>query len=576
MRTVLRLLGFLRPFWKWVLLSMLLSAATVTAGVGLLGTSAYLIAYAALQPSIAVLEVAIVGVRFFGISRAAFRYLERLTSHSVNFRLLAGLRTWFYRAIEPLSPARLTRIQSGDLLQRAIGDIETLENFYVRVVAPPVTALLVTLGMGLFAGHYRPVLGVVLAGGLLAGALLAPAITYWIGRGPGRRLVAVRAQVNATMLESFQGLADLTAFDALDLAEQSMQAQSGELTAVQMQVASGSGAVAFLEQILTNGTMLAVVWVAVPLVTHGQIDGISLAVLALLTLSSFEVVTPLPQAAQLLEGSLQAARRLFDLADQAPAILEPAQPQSLDQRDVPVCLEHLTFRYETEPAATLQEIHLEIQPGKSIAIVGPSGAGKSSLVNVLLRFWEFQAGSYSLGGVSARAFNSQDVRACFSVLGQSAYLFNTSVRHNLQMGNVSAGDGQMVSALQRAGLRDWFEALPQGLETWVGEHGVHLSGGERQRLAIARLILQDKPYLILDEPTANLDARTELALTDELLDLFAAKGVIWITHRLLRLERMDEILVMDRGRIVERGDHAGLLAQGGLYSRLWNYERILE
>ena len=574
MKTALRLIGFLKPFWKWVLLSILLSTATIVSGIGLLGTSAYLIAYAALQPSVAVLQVAIVGVRFFGITRSGFRYLERLTSHSVNFRLLAGLRTWFYRALEPLAPARLTDLAGGDLLQRALGDIETLENFYVRVVSPGVTAVLITLGMGWFAGRFRPILGVILAAGLALGGTAVPLLAYRIGKGAGSRLVRARASMNARLLESFQGLGDLAAFGQVGTARQNIESDTNRLSAVQLEFALGSSAVSFLEQVVSGGTLIVMLWFAVPFVTAGQIDGITLAVLALLTMASFEAVTPLPLAAQLLESSLAAARRLFDLASLTPAVIEPAKPVPLPVPVNRVRLERVSMRYDAALPLTLKEISLELAAGKLVAVVGSSGAGKSSLANLLLRFWNFEGGEYMLDQVPAGAALSDDVRACFSVISSNAYLFNTTVRANLHLARPGAPDEALVEALRLAGMSAWFEGLPRGLSTWVGEHGLHLSGGESQRLAIARMILQDRPFVVLDEPTANLDAQTELKLIEDLADLFQDKGVLWITHHLVRMERMDEILVMDQGRVAERGTHDQLMALGGLYRRLWKLDNL--
>ena len=205
------LISFLLPFWRQVGLSVLLGVATVASGIGLLGTSAYLIAYAALQPSVAALQVAIVGVRFFGISRAIGRYLERLVSHSVNFRLLSGLRVWFYQRLEPLAPARLQTLRSGDLLGRAVADIETLENFYVRAVAPPLVALLVVAGVGWFVARYDPRSAILLVGALLAAGVGVPSLVFLLARAPGRAVIQRRAVLNTTLVDTIQGMPDLLA-----------------------------------------------------------------------------------------------------------------------------------------------------------------------------------------------------------------------------------------------------------------------------------------------------------------------------------------------------------------------------
>lgn len=573
MRTTLRLLSFLKPFWGWVLLSVLVGVATIASSIGLLGTSAFLIASAALHPSVGELQVAIVGVRFFGIARAVFRYLERLVSHSVNFLLLGNLRSWFYRAIEPLAPARLLKIQSGDILQRAIGDIDTLENFYVRVVAPPVTAVMVTSGISLFVGRYAASLGWTLLGGLTTGMILIPLLAYGLGKGPGKAYIESRAQLNAALLESVQGLADIQVFNHLSATNERIQILGGRFVRAQFGLNAGSAGLNALNLLFTNLTLLAVLWLAVPLVRAGVMDGVSLAVVGLLTTASFEAVTPLAQAAQLFQSSLQAARRLFSLADQIPAVSEAPNPIPLFTPVDTLSLKAVHFSYEPESHPVLTDIDLEITRGKKVAVVGASGAGKSSLINVLLRFWEFQQGAYHIGAQDARQLSGADVRSCFSVISQATYLFSSNIRTNLSMAQPDASDAQLMAVMKRAGLNDWLAQLPQGLDTWVGEHAVQVSGGERQRLAIARALLQTTPFVLLDEPTAGVDAINELALMDEMLDLFANRGVLWVTHRLVRMEQMDEIVVLAHGRIIERGAHAQLLAQAGQYAQIWNEQR---
>jgi ATP-binding cassette subfamily C protein CydC len=577
MKTTRRLLAFLQPFSGWVVLSVLVAAGTITASIGLLGTSAFLIASAALHPSVGDLQVAIVGVRFFGIARAVLRYFERLISHSVNFRLLAQLRGWFYRALEPLAPARLMQIRSGDILQRAIGDIETLENFYVRVVAPPVTALMVTIGISVFVGRYAAILGWILLGGLLFGMLFIPLLAYLQGKQAGRRFIEARAQMNAMMLETVQGQPDLLVFNQLSAAAARIDQFGNQFVQAQRRLNLGAAGLNAINLLAANITLWLVLWLGVPLVSSGSMDGVSLAVVALLTMASFEAVTPLAQAAQLFQGSLQAANRLFNLVEQQPAVNEPELPQELTLPISQFRFNGIDFRYDDRLEDALHDIHLELRCGKKIAVVGASGAGKSSLINVLLRFWDFQAGEYLLGDQNVRTLSSAAVRSCFSVVGQSAYLFATTLRGNLHLGNPQADDNMMMAALKAAGLAEWAADLPQGLSTWVGEHGLQLSGGERQRLAIARAILQDAPFVLLDEPTAGLDAMRERAVLNTLFSNFAERGILWVTHHLVNMEQMDEIFVLDRGRIAEHGTHQDLLHCAGLYRRMWQQSnRLLE
>jgi ATP-binding cassette, subfamily C, bacterial CydC len=288
MRTILRLLVLLRPFIGWVALSILLGSATIAAGIGLLGTSAYLIARASQQPSIAVLQVAIVGVRFFGISRAVFRYLERLVSHSVNFRLLTELRVAFYRSLEPLAPARLQHLHSGDLLSRAVADIETLENFYVRSVAPPVVAFVITLGVSLFVGLYHPLLAWILASGLLVGGMLVPLLIRLLALNSGRAMIEQRSNLRRAAVEGIQGMPDLVSNNGAAGHIAAINALSKELSRSQQRLAWTGGLSSGLMILVSGLTLWLVLWAAIPMLNIGVFDGIALAVLVLVTIASFE------------------------------------------------------------------------------------------------------------------------------------------------------------------------------------------------------------------------------------------------------------------------------------------------
>jgi thiol reductant ABC exporter CydC subunit len=572
MRTILRLLVLLRPFIGWVALSILLGSATIAAGIGLLGTSAYLIARASQQPSIAVLQVAIVGVRFFGISRAVFRYLERLVSHSVNFRLLTELRVVFYRSLEPLAPARLQHLHSGDLLSRAVADIETLENFYVRSVAPPVVAFVITLGVSLFVGLYHPLLAWILASGLLVGGMLVPLLIRLLALNSGRAMIEQRSNLRRAAVEGIQGMPDLVSNNGAAGHIAAINALSKELSRSQQRLAWTGGLSSGLMILVSGLTLWLVLWAAIPMLNIGVFDGIALAVLVLVTIASFEAVNPLGQAAQQLESSLNAARRLFALVDAEPEITAPPDPCPLPEK-IDICMRGLSFRYLPALPYALEKIDLDLPAGKRLAVVGPSGAGKSTLAHSLLRLWDYSCGEISLSGCDLRRFDPQDIRRKISVVSQRSYLFSGTLRQNLLLAHPDASDAQLEHALNQAGLLEWVAQLPAGWETWIGERGMQVSGGERQRIALARCFLQNAPVLLLDEPAANLDAQSEQRLLESIFPLMHGRSVLWITHRLTGMEMVDEVVVLNAGRIVQRGTHQSLIQLPGLYQRLWNIQK---
>ncbi|MFZ5909871.1 MAG: thiol reductant ABC exporter subunit CydD [Chloroflexota bacterium] len=581
-----RLLSFLSGSWDWVALSVLLGALTIGANVSLMGTSAWLISTAALHPSIAALNVSIVGVRFFGISRAVFRYSERLVSHNVTFRLLARLRVWFYQKLEPLAPARLVDYRSGDLLARVVGDVGTLENFYVRVVSPPLVALVTGAGVAIFLASFYPLLAAVLTGFFLTLGVILPLSSLLLGREPGKALIALRSELNTRLVDGIQGLADILAYGRADDHAAQIAATARAYGEAQRRMARISGFHSGLAALLTNLGLWLVVYLAIPQVNNGHIPGPMLASLALLALASFEAVTPLPLAAQMWESVRAAAGRLFEIVDARPAVeegrekREESREQRVDGREerlLPTLqFSDLSFSYPGQTIPALQNISFNLESGKSLAIVGPSGAGKSTLVSLLLRFWEYSSGDIRLGGESLHGLEQDQVRARCAVVSQASYLFNTSVHENLRLAHPSASREEIEAAARQAQIHEFIMGLPKGYETSIGEQGLRLSGGERQRLAIARALLKDAPILILDEPTANLDPLTEKRVLETLFEVMRGKTALLITHRLVGLENVDEILVMEHGQIVERGAQAELLARGGAFRRLWDLQnRIL-
>lgn len=569
----LRLVRLATAMKGWAVLSILAGAVTVLSGVGLMATSAYIISEAALQPSIAVLQVAIVGVRFFGIARGLFRYLERYLSHQATFRLLARLRVWFYQSLEPLAPARLLSYRSGDLLARILGDIQSLEDFYVRALAPPFTAILAGWIVFIYISSFSLQLALALLVFWLVVGVGLPVVVRLLSRSAGDQLVARRAGLSSAAVDFVQGLPDLQVYGQAERSAGEIARSGQALAEVQRRLAGVNGLQAALTGGLSNLGMWVILCLAIPLVNSGQIQGVYLAVLSLAALASFEAVAGLPAAAQHLQSNTQAARRLFEVVDAAPQVQDPPSPLPLPVGS-DLRVRELSFSYPGG-APALRGISFDLPPGKRLAIVGPSGAGKSTLLSLLLRFWNYIEGQILWAGRDLKEYTQNDIRQSISVVPQRPYLFSASVRENLLLGNPSASEQEIVAAAQQAEIHEFITSLPQGYDTWIGEQGVRLSAGERQRLAITRALLKQAPLLVLDEATANLDALAERKVLQAIYRWSAGGALLVITHRLVGMEWMDEILVLDGGLVVERGKHVELLAAGGIYSRLWELQNLV-
>jgi thiol reductant ABC exporter CydC subunit len=547
--TVVRLLELIAPHRGWIALGMTLGSLAVTANVALMGMSAFLISKSAIVTNVADVALAITAVRVLAIGRAAFRYLERYVTHRATFKILADLRVWFYRSIEPLAPARLGGHRSGDLLARIVGDIETLEDFYIRVLVPPVVAVAVIAFASLVLFAFDPLLGIVLGAILVGTAIVVPLGSRYRSRVPAREVVAARAELSARLIDEVQGLADLIALERAAAHRDDVLAVGRELDRGQRDLALIRAASAAAGATLASLAGVAVLGIGIWLVAAGRLAGVDLAVLPLVAIASFEVMPPLAHAVQLQDTSRAAGQRLFELIDAEPEVVDPPAPWPTPVHHG-IEIRGLRFRYGLREPVVLDGLDLSVPSGGSVALIGLSGAGKSTLVNLLLRFWDFDVGEILIGGHDLRAYGADQVRAMIGVVSQDVHLFDATIRDNLSVADADLDDERMVAACRMAQIHDAIEALPARYDTRVGEDGVLLSGGERQRLAVARAIIKDAPILILDEVTANLDVATESALLTALAPFMATRTTIVITHRAAVAQRMERTMVLAGGRIV--------------------------
>jgi ATP-binding cassette, subfamily C, bacterial CydC len=515
--TLARLWRLAPPPKARVVLAVLLGALAVVFGIGLMATAGYLISRAAERPAILSLTVAIVLVRFFGLARPLARYLERLASHDLAFRMLARFRVRFYERIEPLAPAGLAPYRRGDLVSRMVGDVDALQGLYLRGLGPPLVALAAgAVAVGV-AAALLPAAGLAIALGLVLGGICVPLVAGLAGRAAGRGRAAAQGHLSAELVEILRGAPELVVYGRTEDALERVRRGDRALARLARRDALAAGIADGLGILVAGATTVAVLALAVTSHADGRLDRVFVAVLALLALASFEAVTPLSLAARELTSTLAAGRRVLELAARVPAVRDPVEPAAPPPARPTLALEHVSARYAADGPPVFEDVDLELAPGRSVALVGPSGAGKTTVVNLLLRFLDPASGRVTLAGCELRDYRQEDVRRAITVAGQDAYLFSTTIRENVRIGRTGASDEEVEDALRRARVWDWVSSLPDGMDTRVGEEGMQLSGGQRQRVALARALLSDAPVLVLDEPTAHVDPETAEPLVRDIL-----------------------------------------------------------
>lgn len=547
-----RLLRVSPPRWGIVARGLTLGLLSAAAGVALLAGSGALIDRAALRPGLGAIAGLLAAVEVVAVLRAPLRYAEQLSTHDAAFRALAGWRVWLFDRLEPLAPGGLWGWRSGDVASRAIEDVDSLQDLYLRGLNPLVVALGVSGLAVVVVSLLLPAAGLVLGASLLLALVGAPLLAL-AGRQHAHERAA-RAELSADVVDLLQGAAELLAFGRVDAALERIDEEGRALERQARRRALASAAASALTLACLGGAVVGTLSLAVAAVHRHQLEGIMLAVLPLTALGAFEPVRGASTAALGLADALSSGRRLLAVADRPAPVTDP--PEAL-RAAVPsgcpaVALEHASLRYRPELGLALDDVSFTLEPGGRLAVVGRSGSGKSSIVSVLLRFWPLESGAVAIGAVPMERLAQREARRLFGLVDQAADLFAGSIRHNVTLGRPDAGDDAIADALWQAQLTGWVAALPDGLDTAVGEHGGLLSGGQRQRVALARAFLFGAPVLVLDEPTVGLERPLARQLLSDVLAASGGRSVLLVAHDDEGLEGFAEIAVLEEGRIVER------------------------
>jgi len=595
-------LKLFKPHSIWLAGGISLSLLTALASIALLTLSGWFISASAIAGLFAIdgntlafnFMLPAAQIRALAITRTLGRYGERLVTHEATFRVLAGIRSWFFQQLIPLVPGRLSALRSGDLLSRMTADIDALDALYLRLLAPAVVAVIGITAVTVFLAFYSPVISLAAGFMLIIASVGVPWLFNRLGRGGAEEIVVLAANFRIRQIDMIQGLADLIANQAYKRFSNLLEQFSDLMINTQRQNNRLSAISSTLTLLLSQITLLTALILAALSFKDGLLSGSDLALVVFCVIAAFELVIPLPQAMQMLAKTQKAARRIRQVTEMQPTITptkgtdcgfspplpsgclhgcrlveqcrsncregrgegiqRPTQPlTSPDSYDLQI--NNVSFRYPDQQSWVLKNISLNIPQGSKIAIIGPSGSGKTTLLHLLMRYYDPDQGSVLLAKQDLRHLDTDALMTCFGVLSQRSQLFAASIKENLLIAKPDASAKELYNAVKAAGLEKFVSYLPEGLDTWVGESGVKVSGGEGRRIALARLYLKNAPVLILDEPTEGLDSDTEQDVFKALADFARDKTVIMVTHREAGLGLVDVVYGMERGVLCTRHSH---------------------
>lgn len=556
-----------------------LATLTILCAASLMFTSGYLISKSSLRPeNILMVYVPVVLVRTFGISKSFVNYVERLVGHDAVLRILSKMRVRLYRILEPQALFIRSRFRTGDVLGVLADDIEHLQNIYLRTVFPSIVALVLYAVCIIALGWFDMQFALLMALYILILVFILPCISLWLTKNKQKQVKQQRNRLYQTLTDAVLGMNDWVISGRQSQFVQTYESDEAEVARMERILSNWARWRTFIGQLVVGIAVISMIYWTGQQVSDGHMDVVLIAAFVLVVFPLMEAFLPISEAIEKLPRYQESLHRLSTMSDPTPS---ETSGYSLSQEQIDavgkkanIQLDRISYQYDAEHL-TVNNVSLDIPQGKKVAIIGRSGAGKSTLLKVIQGALVPHQGLVTINGTPAAAYG-EHIPTVISVLNQSPHLFDTTVANNIRLGDVDASDEEIRRVAKQVKLDALIESLPSGYDTRMLETGQRFSGGERQRIALARVLLQDTPVVILDEPTIGLDPRTEKDLLSTIFHSIEGKSLIWITHHLVGAELMDEIIFMEHGRIVMRGSHDELMEHEERYRNLYQLDRPIQ